>query len=183
MTEAQVVELVAMAMFDYFSKRKTWTDSSWSQIAEDARERVARGCACHDRLHADARAAIACISTCERSGPCLRTTSNSGISGAMVAELPNGEGAAVAHGENHRAAELLGRDDAAGPEPLEDRPERRQHGEQHVAADAFERSPCIGRNAPRRIMIAAGKSPRRSSSVRPFTRAHIALPPVPMPET
>jgi hypothetical protein len=48
MTEAQVVELVATAMFDHFSKRKTWTDPSWSQIAEDAR----------DEWRADARAAI-----------------------------------------------------------------------------------------------------------------------------
>ncbi len=48
MTEAQVVELVAMAMFDHFSKRKTWTGPSWSQIAEDAR----------DEWCADARAAI-----------------------------------------------------------------------------------------------------------------------------
>jgi hypothetical protein len=30
MTEAQVVELVAMAMFDHFPKRKTWTDQGWS---------------------------------------------------------------------------------------------------------------------------------------------------------
>jgi len=54
---------------------------------------------------------------------------------------------------------------------------------QVVSPGAFERLPCIGRSAPRRIMIAPGKSARRSLSVRPFTFAHIALPPVPMPET
>jgi hypothetical protein len=50
----------------------------------------------------------------------------------------------------------------------------------HRGRRGFERSPCIGRSAPRRITIAAGKSARRSFSVRPFTRAHIASPPVPI---